>query len=387
MDEDDDDTPMEGYDDTARSTPPAAAPSPKKSEPEPSKPADDAPEEDLSQLSPEERKVREGQIAAKLKKELGNDHYKAKRFDEALAAYDEAISLDPTNMTYHSNKAAVYYTRKEYQSCIDTCLAAVALGQAHRAPYEERAKAYVRAARAYQQLKDLGNAIVMCQKAQLETFDKDTQRLLKTLELEKKKMDAANYLSDEKAEEAKARGNEHFRQKQWPQAVAEYEEAVKRAPKNAAIRNNLAAALCKIMDFVGAHRQIETALDLDPQYVKAWARKGDIEVYMKEYHKAQESYKKGLMIDPTNTSCSDGLRKVVDAINYGRQHMSEDEKREQAAHAMADPEIQAILTDPVIQQILKDLRENPAAGQAALRDASVRARFEKLIAAGIIETR
>jgi tetratricopeptide (TPR) repeat protein len=58
------------------------------------------------------------------------------------------------------------------------------------------------------------------------------------------------------------------------EAVREYEEAVKRAPKNAAIRNNLSAALCKIMDFTGAQRQIETALDLDPQYVKAWARKG-----------------------------------------------------------------------------------------------------------------
>lgn len=33
------------------------------------------------------------------------------------------------------------------------------------------------------------------------------------------------------------------------------------------------------------------ALQLDPKYVKAWAKKGDIEFFMKEYHKALDSYK------------------------------------------------------------------------------------------------
>lgn len=33
------------------------------------------------------------------------------------------------------------------------------------------------------------------------------------------------------------------------------------------------------------------ALQLDSKYVKAWAKKGDIEFFMKEYHKALDSYK------------------------------------------------------------------------------------------------
>lgn len=37
------------------------------------------------------------------------------------------------------------------------------------------------------------------------------------------------------------------------------------------------------------------AIELDPKYVKAWAKKGDIEFFMKEYHRAMESYKKGLV--------------------------------------------------------------------------------------------
>jgi stress-induced-phosphoprotein 1 len=344
-------------------------------------------EEDLSHLSPQELKEREQQKAAIRKKEEANALYKEQKFEEALASYDEAIALDPTNMLFLSNKAAVYFTVKKYDECIEACLAAVEVGKAHRASFEDRAKALTRAAKAYQKKGDLGKAIELCEQAQLESFDKATQRLMKTMELEKKKADAAAYLSDEKAEEAKGRGNDFFRDKKWVEAVREYEEAVKRAPKNAAIRNNLAAALCKIMDFTGAQRHIETALDLDPQYVKAWARKGDIEMYMKEYHKAQESYKKGLMLDSDNVACKEGLQKCLMAISYGRQNMTAEEKREQAAHAMADPEIQGILQDPVMQQVLKDLQENPAAGQQALKDPIMRAKLEKLIAAGIIETR
>lgn len=369
-------------DDKKESTSSSSAPAPaaaKEKEPEP--------EEDWSQLSPSERKVKEDQKAARQKKEEGNELYKAKQFEEALAKYDEAIALDPTNMTFLSNKAAVYMTQKKYDECIKTCKEAVQLGKDNFAPYEERNKALTRAARAYQKKGDLAMAIEMCQEAQLESFDKATQRLLKTLELEKKKADAAAYHDDEKAEEAKQRGNDFFRAQKWGDAVVAYEEAVKRNPKNAPIRNNLAAALCKIMDFSGAQRQIEVALELDPQYVKAWARKGDIEMYMKEFHKAMESYKAGLELDPDNAPCKEGLSKCVAAINYGRQNMTEAEKKEQAAHAMADPEIQSIIQDPVIQQILRDFNENPSAAQKAMADPGVRKKIEKLIASGIIETR
>lgn len=169
-------------------------------------------------------------------------------------------------------------------------------------------------------------------------------------------------------------------------AVKEYEDAVKRAPKNAPIRNNLAAALCKVMDFNGAKKNIEKAIELDPKYVKAWARKGDIEVLMKENHKALESYQAGLGIDPSNTACREGLRKVTAMINYGASTMTDEEKEERARHGMADPEIQSILQDPMMQKILKDFSENPQEAQKAMRDPGIRAKIEKLIASGVVQT-
>jgi len=342
-------------------------------------------EEDLSQLSPAERKRKEDQKAALVCKERGNDLYKSKKFDDAIAAYDEAIALDPTNMTFVNNKAAVYFTAKKYDDCIEACTKAVEIGKANMAPYEDRSKAYTRCAKAYQKKGDLAKAIEMCKAALLESHDKNTQRLMKNMELEKKKADAAAYLDDEKADEAKQRGNEHFRNKNWGDAVKEYEEAAKRAPSNASIRNNLAAALCKVMDFNGAKKHIEKAIELDPKYVKAWARKGDIEVLMKENHKALESYKAGLALDATNAACRDGLRKVTAMINYGNANMTEAEKKERAQHGMADPEIQSILQDPMIQQILRDFNENPTAANQAMSNPAVRSKIEKLVASGVVQ--
>ena len=55
--------------------------------------------------------------------------------------------------------------------------------------------------------------------------------------------------------------------------------------------------------------------------------------------------------------------------------------------ALADPEIQQILTDPMIQQVLKEMREQPEAAQGYLRDERIRAKLNKLIAAGILRTK
>eukprot|EP00545_Synedropsis_sp_CCMP1620_P013429 CAMPEP_0119011068 /NCGR_PEP_ID=MMETSP1176-20130426/5429_1 /TAXON_ID=265551 /ORGANISM="Synedropsis recta cf, Strain CCMP1620" /LENGTH=573 /DNA_ID=CAMNT_0006963831 /DNA_START=29 /DNA_END=1750 /DNA_ORIENTATION=- len=370
---------MGDNDDDEPSAAPAAAPT-KKTEPEP-EPMEV--EEDLTDLTPAEIEKKQRQRDSVEAKQRGNDLYKAKKFDEALVAYDEAIALDESSMTFLSNKAAVYFTMKNYDECIAMCEKAVEVGKANMAPFEDRAKALTRAAKAWQKKKDLGKAIEMCKEAQLESYSKDTQRMLKTMELDKKKADKAAYLDDEKAEAAKQRGNDFFRAKQFADAVREYEEAVKRSPKNAAIRNNLSAGLCKIMDFNGAKREIETAVDLDPKYVKAWARKGDIEIMLKENHKAIESYKKGLALEPDNSACKEGLRKVNTSMNTS---MTEEEQKERASHAMADPDIQNILSDPVIRQILNDFNENPAEAQRAMRDKNVAAKIEKLIASGVVST-
>merc|ERR1712007_341393 len=102
--------------------------------------------------------------------------------------------------------------------------------------------------------------------------------------------------------------------------------------------------------------------------IKAYTRKGGFQFYMKEYYKAVETYQKALALDAQNAEAKDGIYRCRVAMN------SNEGREERAKRAMEDPEIQAIMQDPIIQQILNNLQTNPAAAQDALKDAGVAAK-------------
>lgn len=65
--------------------------------------------------------------------------------------------------------------------------------------------------------------------------------------------------------------------------------------------------------------------------------------------------------------------------------MSEEELNQRREKAMADPEIQGILTDPVMQQVLHELQSDPRAAQKHLRHPDIHKKISKLVTAGIIQ--
>ncbi len=74
-------------------------------------------------------------------------------------------------------------------------------------------------------------------------------------------------------------------------------------------------------------------------------------------------------------------------MSRARTQVSEEELKERQARASADPEVQRILSDPVMQQVLKDFQENPKAAQAHLRNKDIAAKLQKLVTSGIVQMR
>lgn len=109
---------------------PEPKPAPKPKAEEPQKPQ----YEDL----PENRRL------ALKEKDLGNDCYKKKDFDNALKHYTKAIEHDPTDITFYTNMAAVYFEQKEYEKCIKECEKAIEIGRENRADFKLIAKAFTR---------------------------------------------------------------------------------------------------------------------------------------------------------------------------------------------------------------------------------------------------
>lgn len=319
-------------------------------------------------------------------KQRGNGHYKKREFEKAIECYNEAIRFDPINMSYITNRAAVKFEMKEYDDCIKDCLEAIKVGRENRADYALIAKAYVRMGNANIKKGDafLEVAIKAFENAQVENRTRDVEQKIKKAQVDLKKANAKAYIDPEKGLEAKEKGNERFKAGDFPGAVEFYSDAIKRDPESPVYYANRAAAYTKLTCFNEAKADCDKSLALDPTYVKAWSRLAAIQCFMKEFHKAMESYQKGIDLDPENLDCKEGLQRVVGII---QQNQSGEVDKERAAHAMADPEIQAILRDPIMQNVLQDFQTDPRAAQRHLQNADVMGKIEKLIAAGVLQTK
>jgi stress-induced-phosphoprotein 1 len=139
----------------------------------------------------------------------------------------------------------------------------------------------------------------------------------------------------------------------------------------------------KLGEFPMALKDCNRCLELDPKFIKAYARKGNIHFFMKEFHKCLEVYEKGLTVDPSSNEMRQGLAKTQRAIQM--QQSSGEVDEDQVKQAMQDPEIQKILNDPEVNSMLKQMEADPAVAQKIMRtDPAFAAKVNKLIAAGVL---
>lgn len=330
------------------------------------------PQEMETDISEEKKKALE-------EKEAGNKAYKKKDFETALQHYDEAIKLDPNDMTFHTNKAAVYFEQKEYETCIKECEKAIDIGRENRADFKLIAKAYARIASSYLKLDNLQKAQTYYQKSLAEHRTSDVLKKLSEVEKLIKEEERKAYINPEKALEEKAKGNEKFQQGDYPSAMRFYTEAIKRNPEDAKLYSNRAACYQKLAEFRLALEDSEQCIKLDPEFVKGHIRKGMALMAMKEHSRASSAFQKALELDTNNQEAMDGYRKCMQVLNSNPEEVRK--------KAMADPEIQKILGDPAMRLILEQMQSDPKAIQEHLKNPEIAAKIQKLLESGLIAIR
>jgi len=312
-------------------------------------------------------------------KDAGNAAYKAKKFEEALENYEKAFEKDKTNMSILSNIAAVYLEQGKYNECIAKCEEAVDVGRENRADFKLIAKALSRIAKAHLKLNNSQEALKFYHKSLSEFRDPAIVKEVQKLEKQVKEDAAKAYLDPEKAEEERQKGNEAFKNGDYPTAVKAYTEAIKRNPEDARIYSNRAASYSKLMEFNLALKDCDKCIELDPTFLKGHIRKGHVCIALKNPQKAMDAFEKAIDLDANNDEARQGMRQAMQAINSDPEMAKK--------RAMEDPEVQEIMRDPAMRMILEQMQNEPGSLREHLTNPNVRGKLQKLMEAGIIQMR
>ncbi|XP_017878054.1 stress-induced-phosphoprotein 1 [Ceratina calcarata] len=343
----------------------SAEPEPPKPKPEPPKPPKKE-EEDLS--TPQKQ--------AQCEKQLGNEAYKQKKFELALEHYNKAVELDPTEIIYLLNIAAVYFEQKEYDKCIAQCEKAIEVGRENRADFKLIAKAFTRIGHAYKKMENWKQAKVYYEKSMSEHRTPEIKTLLSDIDKIIKEEERKAYVDPVKAEEEKELGNQKYKEGDYPAAIKHYSEAVKRNPDDPKYYSNRAACYTKLAAFDLGLKDCEKCVEIDPKFIKGWIRKGKILQGMQQQAKALTAYQKALELDPSNSEALEGYRQCAVSVSSNPEEVRK--------RAMADPEVQSILRDPAMRLILEQMQSDPRALQDHLKNKDVAAKLQKLLESGLI---
>jgi stress-induced-phosphoprotein 1 len=399
-----------------------APPTPKHEEPKkaPAPEPEPKPEpEDEEALAAKKAKAEADKEKAK-----GTEFYLKKQFGQAIEHYTKAWDIFQ-DIVYLNNLGAAYFEKGDFDKAIDACRKAGEFGRERNAPFEHISKAYVRMSNAYEKKGDLENSIAARQTvveygrevrpgfkhmatayhqlaeayerqgdldAAIKNYEKsnledtDKSRKLKIRELEKAQRDAKRnaYIDPVKAEEARELGGRLFKADNFAEAKAAYDEMIARNPDD--VRGYTNRALCYIKQLAPhcAVDDCDEAIKRDPTFVKAYTRKAQALFAMQRYSQCVD------VCDEAATHDADGLnkreidqqrQKALEAQYAAREGETDEQAQERIQR---DPDIMAILQDPVMQSILQQAKGDPAALQEHMRNPAIRTKMQKLMAAGVI---
>ncbi|KAI4319227.1 hypothetical protein MLD38_032854 [Melastoma candidum] len=139
----------------------------------------------------------------------------------------------------------------------------------------------------------------------LDTVRSMYATLIELAEISSKTKSSANTITrEESAEQAKEKGNQAFKEKQWQKAIGFYTEAIKLNGTSATYYSNRAAVYLELGSFLQAEADCSKAINLDKKNVKAYLRRGTAREMLGYYKEAIEDFRYALVLEPTNKRAS-----------------------------------------------------------------------------------
>lgn len=121
-------------------------------------------------------------------------------------------------------------------------------------------------------------------------------------------------MSKEEAVKLKGEGNALLKQHKYAEAAEKYTEAIKLDPKNAVFYSNRAQVHISLEEYGLAIADCDRALEVDPNYAKAYYRKGVSLMALLNYKEAQGNFKKILQKLPNDRLTLENYKQCVNYL-------------------------------------------------------------------------
>uniref|UniRef100_UPI00398EAF8E RNA polymerase II-associated protein 3 isoform X2 n=1 Tax=Pristiophorus japonicus TaxID=55135 RepID=UPI00398EAF8E len=265
----------------------------------------------------------------------GNNYFKEGKYDEAIECYTRAMTLDPYNPVFPTNRASTFLKKKKYAVAESDCNLAIALDNSFL-------KAYLRRGAARFKLKNFQGAkedFEMALNLDAENFEacNELRKVNEALALEQHNQSDKSEEMDANEEkkltetQAKQQGNEYFKQGKYLEAIECYTRGMAADGTNALLPANRAMAYLKLEKFAEAEADCSQAISLDDTYSKAFARRATAQMCLGKMKEAKEDFEMLLMLEPGNKQALTELGKINKelALQVATTHQKSSENKEE----------------------------------------------------------
>jgi len=215
--------------------------------------------------------------------DLADSYFYLKRYGEALAAYEQAIRLEPNYARAYLDKGIVLYNLKRYEEVLAACDQAI-----HLEPND--APAYYNKGNALRHLKRHEEALAAC--------------------------DQAIRLDPNYAVAYYNKGIALGNLQQYEEALAACDQAIRLKPNYARAYYNKGNALGNLERYEEALAAYEQAIRLEPNYAVSYYNKSIVLADLERYEEALAAYDQAIRLDPTDADAYTGKEELLRMLGH-----------------------------------------------------------------------
>lgn len=170
------------------------------------------------------------------------------------------------------------------------------------------------------------------------------------------------------AEEFKQKGNDEFRQKNFPAAIEYFSKAIEASETpNHVLYSNRSACYASLHKYMEALKDAEQCVSINPSWAKGYNRVGAAEFGLGHYDESIKAYNKALEIEPSNAMAKEGVSTANEAketSNAGPGAGMDDifgkfTDPQLINKLKVNPKTAALMTDPTLVEKVKKMQQNP----------------------------